>query len=350
MLYLDSRRNLVFRERVNPVFIAASRLMLDNPVKSDWHGAFEEQKWLFLPDTAALHEAHQYVADVLSWRENAESPRVEEFNLKWQISGLHDYRFIPIAGLERESFAREDTVYCHPFRSLPTISCHITPLFAIINAAITLENHTLRDLVVSYSKDTDEQAELEHKLDIVRKIWALLTGARLAARNWSKSRKRPRDDHDRPETSSCSSRYTMRTLPRTSGGNTDYGQGPARRARSASARRSAGGSRRQPDSTETSSRSSRYTTRTLPRTSGGNTDYEQGPARRGRSASTRGLPESSGRQLESPSSRSRTRKRGSSGSESILTADAVLHLGKSVESEHPQKRIRSWLAGQEREA
>ncbi|KAF7970647.1 hypothetical protein HWV62_23336 [Athelia sp. TMB] len=184
MLYLDSRRNLVFREHVNPpVFIAATWLTLDNPVKSDWHGAFDEHKWLFLPDTAALHEAHQYVADVLSWRENAESPRVEDFNLKWPVSGSHDYRFIPIAGLERESFAREDIVYCHPYRSLPTISCHITPLFAIINAAITLENHTLRDLVVSYSKDTDEQAELEHKLDIVRKIWALFTSARSAARN-----------------------------------------------------------------------------------------------------------------------------------------------------------------------
>ncbi|KAF7969581.1 hypothetical protein HWV62_26889 [Athelia sp. TMB] len=298
MLYLDSRRNLVFREHSKLyVFLTATRLMLDDLVKADWHGSFDHKKWLFLPDAAALDEAHHYVTDVLFWRKHPGSMRVQDFYMKWPVSGSHDYRFIPIAGLEREPITRERVLYDYPYRSFPTISCHITPLFAIIDAGIKLQNHNLRDLAVSYSEDNEEQAELERKLNIVHKIWALFTGAKSAAQNWSKSLKRPRDADD-AEKSSCSSRYTTRSLPRTSGGNTDYGKGSARRGRSASKRSSAGGSGRQP---------------------------------------------------ESPDSRNKKRRRGDSGSESTLTVNAVLRLHKGYEGEHPQKRIRRWLAGQERE-
>ena len=87
MLYLDSRRNLVFREHSKPyVFLTATRLILDDLVKSDWHGSFDQNKWLFLPDAAALDEAHQYVTDVLSWREHAGSPRVQDFYMKVRSS------------------------------------------------------------------------------------------------------------------------------------------------------------------------------------------------------------------------------------------------------------------------
>lgn len=60
--------------------------MLNNLVRSDWHGGFDEKYWLFLPDTAALDEARKFVEDVLSWREHAESPRVQDFNSKVRSS------------------------------------------------------------------------------------------------------------------------------------------------------------------------------------------------------------------------------------------------------------------------
>lgn len=74
----------------------------------------------------------------------------------------------------------------YPFCSLPTIPCHIAPVFAIINACLKCASLDLDAVAVDYYglEVTLERAELRRQLGLLREIWELFEGAKPLAKSW----------------------------------------------------------------------------------------------------------------------------------------------------------------------
>lgn len=131
-------------------------------------------------------------------------------HLQWTVSQRHVYCAIPLAGLSEELILRGRDLHKYPYCLFPDIPCHVTPIFAIIDAG-----HKLSTLALSPDEiarkyyilevDIQERATLTRRLTTMRSIWALFESVRLAAKNWEDSmleKKRKREPDD-TETSLC---------------------------------------------------------------------------------------------------------------------------------------------------
>lgn len=245
MFYLNSRRNLIFR-KVCLLLTTALRL-ISWIVSVDRLSQFHDNDWILIPDDDSIREAHEFVKAVLLWRLDPESHR-EEFNLKvrirfvaaervnegafyiqWTLGQTYDYRLIPLTQMSNESILRARVIHDYPFCSFPDISCHITPIFAIIDAGRKISILYLKpdDIAHKYhipAADNVKRAMLGRSLTIVCDIWSMFQDAKVAAKIWEDSmrmdeRKR---NPDGDEIFTQSSGRTTQSAARTRGGKTDY--------------------------------------------------------------------------------------------------------------------------------
>lgn len=188
----------------------------------------------------------------------------------------------------------------HPYRDIPYLECHIAPPYAIINAGPKCAGLDLDQIARAYcqSETSEFQEELKHRLQLLYDIWALIESAKEAAKVWeAKERegrrklKRKRDDDD-IDTSSVTTKRTTRSQTRSAND----------------------GHKDQPDP-------SRPGSHTSTNKSGGSNTYKQ----------------------PKQGSTTRKRKQGSSSNGATLTETAVLHLCKQKKMADLNTTVKRWV-------
>jgi hypothetical protein len=126
--------------------------------------------------------------------------------------------------------------HSHPYRDLPDLVCHVAPPYVIINAGPKCTGLDLDLLARTYcqSETGESQGELRHRLELLHDIWALVEGAKEAAKAWEekereergkRKRKRDKDDID---TSSMTTKRTTRSQSRSANGRREDQPDPSR--------------------------------------------------------------------------------------------------------------------------
>jgi hypothetical protein len=207
--------------------------------------------------------------------------------------------------MEPEPFLRQADdggwiAHHHPYRDLPELECHIAPPYVVINAGPKCIGLDLNKIALDYhqSETSDSHRELKLQLELLRDTWALFENAKEAAKAWEekerdgrKKQKRKRDEDD-IDTSSMTTKRTTRSQSRSAKGGYENRPGPSRPGSQASKDRSEG--------------------------SYANTQ----PKRR---------------------STIRKRKRGNSSNEATLTEAAVLHLSKRKRMPDSNTAVKRWV-------
>ena len=185
----------------------------------------------------------------------------------------------------------------HPYRNLPHLECHIAPPYAVINAGPKCVGLDLDRVALDYHKSetSDSQRELKRQLELLCDIWALFENAEEAANAWGgkerEERQKRKRDEDDVDTSSLTTKRTTRSQTRTVDGGYDSPPSPSRPGSRAS---------KQPGGSNTDRRSLRV-------------------------------------------ARKRKRKWGSSTSGATLTETAVWHLCKWQKMADPNTMITRWV-------
>ena len=136
----------------------------------------------------------------------------------------------------------------HPYRDLPDLECHVAPPYVIINAGPKCVGLDLDQIARTccQSETSESQEELKHRLELLRDIWALIEGAKEAAKAWEEGEreerrkfKRKRDEDD-IDTSSMTTKRTTRSQSHSANGGHDGQPGLSRPGSRASKNQSAG--------------------------------------------------------------------------------------------------------------
>jgi len=224
---------------------------------------------------------------------------------QWKIDSKTLYRLMPLPSLEPDPIGRmvgDGTwnFYCHPYHDLPQLECHVAPPYAVLNAGPKCVDLNLDQVALDYyqSETSDSYVELKGQLELSRDTWALFENAQEAAKVWEeiereerRKKKRKRDDDDM-DTSSLTSKRTTRSQPHSA--HDSYAS--------------------QPSPSHTGSRASKGRPR-------GSNTYKQ----------------STGVTIK------QKRKLGSSSSEETLTESAVWHLCKRQKTTDPHTMVKYWV-------
>lgn len=153
------------------------------------------------------------------------------------------YTFMPLPSLAREPISRRllnslETWhhYPHPFNTLPTLECHISPPLAAINAGPKIVGLNLDDVSLMYHghERNEVQIATTERLTLLSKIWGLFTGAKDDAKLWGNKnrgskRKRVQDDDDTERLSQRSGRSTRSVMKALAEGQSGEGSGTRKR-------------------------------------------------------------------------------------------------------------------------
>ena len=111
----------------------------------------------------------------------------------------------------------------HAYHDLPHLGCHIAPPYAVINVGPKCVDLDLDHIALNYHEleTSDSQSELKRQLELLCNIWALFENAKESANAWGekereerRKRKRKRDEDDM-DTSSLTTKRTTRSQTRS---------------------------------------------------------------------------------------------------------------------------------------
>lgn len=153
------------------------------------HHSFDQKYWFFLPDIHVLQDVHDYVKTIISWRESTSSSKAPlSFSTKWKLEKLTQYTVVAVIytpPISRIEPGQSPITHTYPFPDFPTLTCHIAPPFAVINAGPKCSRDKIGEIVRGrFPQPTDGSKEFERRLTLLCDTWDLFQGAMSAAQAW----------------------------------------------------------------------------------------------------------------------------------------------------------------------
>ena len=150
-----------------------------------------------------------------------------EHVFQWHMKTKTRYTFLPLPGYQPVPFFRRILnpaenwqPHSYPYQTVPSLECHIAPPFAVINAGPKCAGLDLVAVARAYCQTNETQQALQGRLELLCETWNLFENARGDAKDWGNEKKRKREHEDEDiERLTQSSKRTTRSKTRSSGGS-----------------------------------------------------------------------------------------------------------------------------------